>query len=85
MTKEDRKLQTRLKRHKAKSEIRKSSNSNWLDEWIDKVADALCEEEIDNKIIDKLDKEYAKKTKIRKNTTTSRRKNNKRDRIQRRI
>ena len=58
MTKEDRKLQTRMARHKAKSEIRKSGNPEWLDKWVDRL-----DEEMDDAHEKAM---YAKKTKVKK-------------------
>ena len=58
MNKEERKLQTRMERHKAKSEIRKSNNPAWLDKWVDRLDEEM--DDAHEKVL------YAKKTKVRK-------------------
>lgn len=73
MTKEDRKLQTRLERHRSKSEIRKSDNPEWLDKWVERLDDEM--DDAHEKAL------YAKKTKVRK--ATNRRPGDKRNRTQR--
>ncbi len=54
MTREDRKLQTRMQRRKVNLEIKKSSNSVWLDKWMNKL-----DKELDDSIL------YSKRIKIK--------------------
>lgn len=65
MTKESRKLQTRMARHKVKAEIRKVQ-PEWLEEWVCKL-DKEIDEAHDHFL-------YAKKTKIKKAGTKRRKK-----------
>lgn len=58
MKKETRKLQTRIARHIAKSEIKKANNPEWLDKWVDRL-----DKEMDDAHEVVL---YAKKSKVRK-------------------
>jgi hypothetical protein len=58
------KYKTEYERLKAKSEIRKSNNPDWLDKWVDKL-----DEEMDDAHEKAM---YAKKSKIKKPKKTGR-------------